>query len=62
MGHHYTLAHDYEIFWDNGAYVAVRTGPDGVRRNMAPQNCATRHEAVEAAREDRDWLNDPDED
>ena len=58
----YTLAHDYEVLWDNGKWVAVRTGRDGVRRNIAPYNCQTRREAVAAAREDRDWLNEQDED
>ncbi|MBU1173316.1 MAG: hypothetical protein KKD44_27430 [Proteobacteria bacterium] len=48
---------NYEIFWDNGKWVAVRTGPDGVRRNIAPYNCRSKKEAVGAAREDRDWLN-----
>jgi len=52
---------DYSIFWDNGKYVAVRTGPDGVRRNIAPYNCQTKKEALAAAREDRDELNETDE-
>jgi len=47
---------DYDIFWDNGKYVAVRTGPDGVRRNIAPYNCQTKRDAVEAAREDMEYL------
>ncbi len=53
----YTLK-DYEIFWDNGKYVAVRTGPDGVRRNIAPYNCQLKKDALEAIREDRDYLNE----
>ena len=48
---------DYDIFWDNGKYVAVRTGPDGVRRNIAPYNCQSKKDAVEAARQDRDMIN-----
>ena len=61
MGHRYTMR-DYDVFWDNGKYVAVREGPDGVRRNIAPYNCQTKRAAIEAAREDRDWLNEEDED
>ena len=52
----YTLR-DYDIFLDNGKYVAVRTGPDGVRRNIAPDSCRTKKDAIQEAREDRDWLN-----
>ena len=48
---------DYDIFWDNGQYVALRTGPDGDQRNIAPTNCRTKREALQAAREDRDDLN-----
>ena len=48
---------DYDMFWDNGCYVAVRTGPDGVRRNIAPYNCQMRRDLLVAAREDRDALN-----
>jgi len=47
---------DYDIFWDNGQWVAVRTGHDGVRRNIA-LNCQTKADALVAAREDRDFLN-----
>lgn len=53
----YTMK-DYGFFWDNGKYVAVRTGPDGVRRNIAPHNCQSKRDAVRAAREDRDSLNE----
>lgn len=53
----YTLKH-YEIFWDNGKYVAVRTDPDGSRRNIAPTNCRTKMAALQAAREDRDYMNE----
>jgi hypothetical protein len=53
----YTLK-DYNIFWDNGHYVAVRTGLDGVRRNIAPIGCKTKREAIDAAKEDRDDLNE----
>lgn len=42
---------DFLIFWDNGKFVAVATGPDGVRRNFAPYNCQTKTEATQAARE-----------
>jgi len=49
---------DYEIFWDNGQYVAVRTAPNGSRMNVAPYNCQTKKEALAAAREDRDELNE----
>lgn len=49
---------DYDIFWDNGRYVAVRTGPDGVRRNIAPPNCSTKKAALEAAREDCEALDE----
>ena len=48
---------DYDMFWDNGKYVALRTGPDGVRRNIAPHNCQMRRDLLVAAREDRDALN-----
>ena len=48
---------DYDIFWDNGQYVAVRTGPDGVRRNIAPFNCQLKRDAILAAREDRNEVN-----
>ena len=51
----YTMK-DYDIFWDNGKYVAVRTGPDGVRRNIAV--CGeTKCDATIEARRDRDFLN-----
>uniref|UniRef100_A0A6M3LIB3 Uncharacterized protein n=1 Tax=viral metagenome TaxID=1070528 RepID=A0A6M3LIB3_9ZZZZ len=49
---------DYAIYWDNGRYVAVRTGRDGVRRNCALPNCQTKREAIEAAREDRNDQNE----
>ena len=58
MSERYTLT-DYDVYWDNGHYVAVRTGPDGVRRNIAPYKCRTKREAWAAAREDRDALNSP---
>ena len=58
------MAHEiagYEIFWDNGQWVAIRDGE--TRRNIAPHNCQTRREAELAARWDRDGLRpvDPDE-
>ncbi len=49
---------DYDIFFDNGKWVAVRTGPDGVRRNVARYNCQTKREALQDARDDRDDLNE----
>jgi hypothetical protein len=52
----YTMR-DYDIFWDNGKYVAVRTEPNGTRRNIADYNCQRKADAVQAAREDRDYLN-----
>jgi hypothetical protein len=52
----YTLA-DYSIYRDNGSWVAVRTGPDSVRRNVAWPGCTTKRSAVQDAREDRDYLN-----
>jgi hypothetical protein len=48
---------DYQVFWDNGKYVAIRTGHDGVRRNIAPYNCQSKKAAIEAARDDRNFLN-----
>lgn len=45
---------DYEVFWDNGKWVAIRNGT--IRRNIAPYNCQTKTEAIQAAREDRDDL------
>lgn len=58
----YTM-NDYDVFWETsgGYWVAVRTGPDDVRRNIAPPSCATKREAVAAAREDRDDLNAEDD-
>ena len=41
---------DFEIFWDNGQWAAVATGPDGVRRNHAPYNCKTKTAARAATR------------
>jgi hypothetical protein len=48
---------DYDIYRDNGGWVAVRTGTDGVRRNIARNGCATKRLALQDARENRDWLN-----
>ena len=49
---------DFEIFWDNGKYVAVTSGPDGVRRNFAPENCKTKKQAIAAAQlEICEWNN-----
>jgi hypothetical protein len=53
----YTMK-NYEIFRDNGKWVAVRSGLDGVRRNIAMPNCQTKRDAIEDARRDRDFLND----
>ena len=53
----YTMK-DYDIFYDNGKWVAVRAGFDGVRRNVAPYNCQTKQKATRAARRDRDDLNE----
>ena len=52
----------YDIFWDNGKYVAVREIEGDCRRNIAPENCRTKRQALEAARADRDMLNDFDSD
>ena len=54
---HYTMK-DYEIFKEvDGMWKVVRTGPDGVRRNIATQSIITRREAEQVARDDRDALN-----
>jgi hypothetical protein len=45
----YTLR-DFSIFRDNGKCVAVATGPDGVRRNFAQENCKTKTAAITCAR------------
>ena len=43
---------EVEIYWDNGAYVAVLIDREGVRRNIA-NGCQTKTAAMQAARE---WL------
>ena len=43
---------DFEVFWDNGKWVAIAEDGTGTRRNYAPEGCKTSREAWEAAREE----------